>query len=138
MTHDSKAIVAGFFAAAAAHDQQRIAAILDPGVVVVEAAALPYGGRHVGIDAFRALVRRVFRLWSDTQVEVRQLIGDGDVVVVLATLSARSKADGKAFSMPIAEVWQLRNGRVIEIQPFYFDTHALLGTVAAEPPATPN
>jgi hypothetical protein len=119
---DNKTIVAAFFTAAAANDQAAMAAILDPEVVVTEAESLPFGGRHVGFAAFQALVRRVFLLWRDTRVDVERLIGDGQYVVVLATMHARSKADDAALSMPIAEVWRLENGRVKEIRPFYFDT----------------
>ena len=119
---DNKTIVAAFFTAAAANDQAAMTAILDPDVVVTEAESLPFGGRHVGFAAFQALVRRVYLLWRDTRVDVERLIGDGEYVVVLATMHARSKADDAALSMPIAEVWRLENGRVKEIRPFYFDT----------------
>jgi uncharacterized protein len=119
---DNKTIVAAFFTAAAANDQAAMAAILDPDIVVTEAESLPFGGRHVGFAAFQALVRRVFLLWRDTRVDVERLIGDGEYVVVLATMHARSKADDAALSMPIAEVWRLEKGRVKEIRPFYFDT----------------
>ena len=130
---DNKAIVAAFFTAAAANDHAGMAAILDPEVVVTEAESLPFGGRHVGFAAFQALVRRVFLLWHDTRVEVERLIGDGEYVVVLATMHARSKADGAALCMPIAEVWRLENGRVKTIQPFYFDTGRFVGLLDGSP-----
>jgi hypothetical protein len=126
---DNKTIVAAFFTAAAANDQAAMAAILDPEVVVTEAESLPFGGRHVGFAAFQALVRRVYLLWRDTRVDVERLIGDGEYVVVLATMHARSKADGAALSMPIAEVWRLEHGRVKEIRPFYFDTRKFVGVL---------
>jgi hypothetical protein len=133
---DNKTIVAAFFAAAAANDEAGMAAILDPGIVVTEAESLPFGGRHVGLAAFQALVRRVFLLWHDTRVDVEQLIGDGEYVVVLATMHARSKADGAALCMPIVEVWRLEDGRVKEIRPFYFDTRKFVDLLEGAPPAT--
>lgn len=132
---DNKSIVAAFFSAAAANDQAAMAAILDPEVVVTEAESLPFGGRHVGLAAFQALVRRVFLLWRDTRVEVDRLIGDGEYVVVLATMHARSKADGAPLCMPIAEVWRLENGRVKEIRPFYFDTRKFVDVLEGSPSA---
>ena len=132
---DNKTIVAAFFTAAAANDQAAMAAILDPEVVVTEAESLPFGGRHVGFAAFQALVRRVFLLWRDTRVDVERLIGDGEYVVVLATMHARSKADGAALGMPIAEVWRLENGRVKEIRPFYFDTRKFVDLLDGSPSA---
>ena len=130
---NNKSIVADFFTAAAANDQGAMAAILDPEVIVTEADSLPFGGRHVGFAAFQALVRRVFLLWRDTRVEVEQLIGDGEYVVVLATMPARSKADGAVLCMPIAEVWRLEHGRVKEIRPFYFDTGKFVDLLQGSP-----
>jgi hypothetical protein len=129
MAPTGRQVVAEFFAAAARNDRAAMEALLDPGIVVTEAASLPYGGRHVGIEAFRALERRVFRSWRDTRVQVHELVGDGDCVVVLATLTGRSRNGDGGLDMPMAEVWRLAGGRVVAIQPFYFDTRKLLDTL---------
>jgi ketosteroid isomerase-like protein len=126
MALTGRQVVAEFFAASARNDRAAMEALLDPGVVVTEAESLPFGGRHVGIEAFRALERRVFRMWRDTRVQVHELIGDDDCVVVLATLTGYSGSGGGGLEMPIAEVWRLNGGRVVAIQPYYFDTHKLL------------
>lgn len=125
---DNRAIVEAFLAAARTGDEATLAALLAPDAVVVEAASLPYGGTHHGLEGFRALVRRVFLSWRDTRVEVGRVLADGDHVVVLATLHATPKAGGEPFGMPIAEIWRLEEGRVKEIRPFYFDTARLLDT----------
>ena len=135
---DNKAVVSAFLAAAAAGDRATMAALLAPDVTITEADSLPFGGTHVGLAGFEALVRRVFLLWRETRVEIERLIADGEHVVVLATMHARSKADGSALRMPIAEIWRLENGRVREIRPFYFDTqrfNEILGRAPAGGPA---
>lgn len=135
---DNKAIVSAFLAAAAAGDRASMAAILAPDAIITEADSLPFGGTHVGLAGFEALVRRVFLLWRETRVEIERLIAEGEHVVVLATMHARSKADGAALRMPIAEIWQLEDGRVREIRPFYFDTqrfNEILGASAGGPTA---
>jgi ketosteroid isomerase-like protein len=129
MALTGRQVVAEFFAAAARNDREAMNALLDPGIVVTEAESLPFGGRHVGIEAFRSLERRVFRCWRDTRVQVHELVGDGDCVVVLATMTGTARdGDGK-LEMPMAEVWRLAGGRVVAIQPFYFDTRKFLDTL---------
>lgn len=122
MDRDNRALVSEFFAAAAAGDRARMAQILAPDVVVIEADSLPFGGRHVGLEAFHALTRRVFLSWRETRVDVERLIAEGDHVVVLARMRARSKGNGRPLDMPVVEIWRLENGRVKEIRPFYLDT----------------
>ena len=129
---ENKAIVSAFLAAAATNDREAMAQLLDPQIRVIEAASLPFGGEHAGIEAFHALVRRVFRLWRETRVEVHEMLADGDRVVVLATMHGRSKLSEERLAMPIAEIWSLRKGKVIEIQPFYFDTRRFLDTLGPE------
>jgi ketosteroid isomerase-like protein len=126
---DNKAIVRAFLAAAAVNDRERMGQFLDPRIRVIEAASLPFGGEHVGIEAFHALTRRVFRLWRDTRVEVHEMLADGDRVVVLATMHGRSRDGVRTLEMPIAEIWRLESGKVSEIRPFYFDTRGFLDTL---------
>ena len=123
---DSRAIVERFLAAAAAHDHDTLQALAVPDLRVSEAASLPFGGEHVGLDAFRRLERQVFGLWAGTRLVVDHMIGDGEIVVVLARLQGRSRVDGSAFEMSVAEVWELHDGRICSIRPYYHDTHRLL------------
>jgi ketosteroid isomerase-like protein len=51
-------------------------------------------------------------------------MGEGDMVVVVSELAGKSKA-GIPFTMPMTEVFHLADGKVIEVRPYYFDTHKL-------------
>ncbi len=95
---------------------------MDPGARVVEAASLPYAGEYEGVDGFLRLVRRVFTTFADINVAIQDYIAEGEHVVVLATMSGKRKKDGESFEMPITEIWQVLDGRIMEIRPFYFDT----------------
>jgi ketosteroid isomerase-like protein len=123
--------VAAFLAAAARGDRGAMEAVLDPQVVVHEAESLPFGGRHVGIDAFIALQRRVFLLWRETRVEVHRMIAQDDSVVVMATMHATAKGSGEPLAMPIAEFWRVSEGRIVEVRPYYFDTRKFLDTLGS-------
>lgn len=130
----NRAIVERFLHAAREKDIAALQALAAPDIRVLEAASLPYGGEHVGLDAFLALTRRVFRQLGVTELRVERIIGEEDLVVVLATI--RGTPPGMApFEMPITEIWQVRGGRIREIRPFYLDTHLLLALVQPRPEA---
>ncbi len=134
MTDSNTSIVRAFLAAAAAGDKLAMARLAAPDLVVIEAESLPYAGRHVGLDAFLALVARVFGAWLDTRVAVERFIAEGDHVVVVAALHGRSRHDNAALEMPIAEIWRVEGGTIREIRPFYFDTHRMLGLMGQQDP----
>lgn len=116
-----------FFAAAGTDNSEQMLAILHPDIKIIEAESLPYGGTTEGRKNFKEFAKKVFTTWRNTEVTVEELIGDGNYVVVLATMSGESKSSGTRFSMPIAEIWKFDNdGKAIEIKPFYFDTSKLV------------
>lgn len=125
MSTSSKAIVRQFLEAAQAGDTATTEQLLHPDVRVIEADSLPFGGIVTGVDGFSRLVRQVFTTFAETAVTVQEYLADGDSVVVLATMTGKSKASGESFLMPIAEIWRLREGRIVEIQPFYHDTQKI-------------
>lgn len=125
MSNPNKDIVLAFLAASVRRDEEAMRDLLHPDVRVIEADSLPYGGVIKGAQGFLELIRRVFKTWENTEVSVQQVLGDGDRVVLLAEMTGRGKGNGKAFRMPIAEVWLLDNGKIKEVRPYYFDTKLL-------------
>jgi ketosteroid isomerase-like protein len=127
MQKSNKDRVREFLAAAADNDSETMLGILHPDLQIIEAESLPYGGTTEGRENFKEFSKRVFTSWNNTRVTSEAFIGDGNQVVVLASMSAESKSSGTRFTMPIAEVWTFdSDGRVIEIKPFYFDTKKLV------------
>lgn len=125
MSNSNKDIVLAFLDASVRGDEEAMRDLLHPDVRVVEADSLPYGGVSKGPDGFIELIGRVFKTWENTEVTVQQVLGDQDTVVLLAEMTGRGRANGRAFRMPIAEVWRLDNGKIKEVQPYYFDTKIL-------------
>lgn len=123
---DNKQTVRNFLAASQRGDRDTMATLLHVDFCVHEAASLPYAGEHRGLEGFLALVKRVFTSFRDTRVEIQQVIGEGGTVVVLANLSGFSRHSGEAFDMPVNEVWELVDGRIRRITPYYFDTARLV------------
>jgi len=125
MTDSNKDLVLRFLAAAQQGDMATAASLLHPQAQVIEADSLPFGGVVTGFEGFTRLVRQVFTTFANTAVTIDETIAEGDTVVVLATMRGESKASGEVFSMPIAEIWRVRDGLVTEIRPFYQDTQRI-------------
>ncbi len=125
MSNSNKDIVLAFLDASVRGDEEAMKELLHPDVRVIEADSLPYGGVSEGPEGFLDLIKRVFKTWDETNVSVQDVLADGDRVVLLAEMTGRSRATGRAFRMPIAEVWRLDGGKIKEVQPYYFDTKLL-------------
>jgi ketosteroid isomerase-like protein len=125
MSNSNKDIVLAFLDASVRGDKEAMRNLLHPDAQVIVADSLPYGGISEGPEGIIKLIRRVFKTWENTDVTVQQALDDGDHVVLLAEMTGRGRATGKAFQMPIAEIWLLDNGKIKEVRPFYFDTKLL-------------
>ena len=53
------------------------------------------------------------------------MVGSGDTVLGLFTFEADAKSTGRPIKMRFCEHWKFRNGKIILLEPFYFDTHAI-------------
>lgn len=122
---DNIQIVRDFLCASQSGNHLIMQRLLHPDAEVHEAASLPYAGTHRGLPGFLDLVKTVFTTFDDTRVEVETMLGEADIVVVLATLSGRSKHSGESFNMPVNEIWRVRHGQIHSITPYYFDTARL-------------
>ena len=56
------------------------------------------------------------------EYEVLDYLASGEVVVVYRQIGATGRKTGKHFWTPIMELWRVRNGKVVELWPFIFDT----------------
>lgn len=122
---DPKAIVRDFLAASERGDRAVMASLLHPDFAVHEAASLPYGGTHRGLEGYLQLVRTVFTAFRDTRVEVDAMLAENDVVIVLARLTGRSRHRNTPFVMRVNEVWRVDEGRIHSVTPYYYDTARL-------------
>jgi ketosteroid isomerase-like protein len=125
-----RTVVEQLYAAAGAGDWDNVAALLTDDFVIREAAGLPYAGTWHGKDALRQVYMLVMGAWQDPKVAIHALtVGDGHAVGLL-TLTVTAPGTGERHSFPIAEMFRIDNGRIAEIQPYYFDTAAVTKALA--------
>ncbi|AUX42405.1 uncharacterized protein SOCE26_038360 [Sorangium cellulosum] len=110
-------------------DFETILSFMDPDLVIQEAESLPYGGTYHGPEGFHRLIARVFESVRSLHVEVEGMLADGDQVIAMLRVKLGLKGSDREFETKVAEYWRLRDGKVIELRPFYWDTAALVSAL---------
>jgi uncharacterized protein len=122
VTEATRSVIAAAYKAAQSSDMAAIMDLLDPEVVLHEPASQPNGGVHRGLQNVLQALVHVFETFDMNQLTLKDIIVDGQRAVGLVNLVFRAREGGHT----VAEVWHVRNGRIVEIRPYYWDTVALL------------
>jgi ketosteroid isomerase-like protein len=140
LTERNRAMVQEMYAAVTERaDIQEFMAHVSDDVVVHEPPYLPYGGDYAGKEAFLALFGKVAAALDTRTITLESIIADGDKV--MAFVRACTKPTGEIARL--VEESTIRDGKVVDIRVYYFDTGCLLGvspssasvpTVSAERP----
>ena len=103
-----------------------IAATLDPECVLHQPTSLPYGGEWRGPAGFEAWMEAFGRQWAALEVSRPEFYPSGDVVVVRSHVHAKARATGQAIDWPLLQLFRIRDGKILELRPFHWDTAAML------------
>lgn len=125
-----------FYTAAMTNDRATVESLLHPDFTVFEADGLPYAGAHKGHKAWWKLFDGMASIWLDLKIENLDLIGEpnGELFGWYMRMSGRSAASAKAFSLTIFERWVVKDGKLMECRPHYWDTKMLSDINAAKKP----
>lgn len=108
-------------------DEAALRAMVHPDFVLEDPASLPFGGRYEGAEGYFRFWRALNEAITDLSFSVDGLFEAKETpeLVVAMTVGGRSTATGKTFSTQILERWSFRDGKLVGLKPFYFDTAAL-------------
>lgn len=109
-----------------------------PDFTVREAPGLPYRGTYVGrqgLDELLEDVTRFHEFVGELKMSFRG-VNEG-LVVGRFEGRARLKATGEEVDFLVTEWVTVRDGKVADVEPFYYDQKPLLDAAAAERAATP-
>jgi len=120
--NDAKTVVESFIHALTSQGPEAALAFLDPAVVVHEVTRLPYAGTYHGHDGFRMLVGKLMSFWESIESE-QQTVADGEFAVVIGKIRGRVRTSGEQLEVPVLERYHVKGGRIVELWPFYIDTH---------------
>lgn len=107
-------------------------AIFDPDVTFHEASCLPYGGVYQGIEATRRAHGNVSSHYSSMRSVMEAVLASRDIVILYQTITFEVAANGNTGSLPVAEVFRFRNGKVIEWRALYFDAGMVARALAGD------
>lgn len=111
--HSDVDVVRGIYEAVGDGDFDRIRASLDDAVEWIEPEGGTYGGTYHGPDeVMDELFAELGDEWDEFAVEPERFVVDGDTVVALVTHSGSHAETGERFEAPVADVWDLRDGKV--------------------------
>jgi ketosteroid isomerase-like protein len=140
-THDDAwAVMERFYAAEAAYiaaggfgeaDYGEIADCLDPEFVLHQAPGLPFTGTgewrgRAGMERF---LGRFSEVWESLEILEQERWGDGNTVVVRNRVRFRARATGRDVETDILQLIRVRDGRMLEVRPFYWDPKAVIDAV---------
>lgn len=101
-----------------------MATIIEEDAVYNQAEGLPYGGTYKGFNEWTKMFAKSAELF-DLQIEKEPVYfsdASKNEVIIYFTIKCKAKKSGKTLSMPISEHFDLKDGKITGIRPFYFDT----------------
>jgi hypothetical protein len=105
-------------------DFTTMAPIIEEGAIYNQAEGLPYGGKYVGFNEWTKMYAKSAEFF-DLEIEKEPVYFSDPTkneVIIYFTIKCKAKKSGKTLSMPISEHFDLKNGKITAIRPFYFDT----------------
>ena len=90
---------------------------------LIEPDSLPYGGRFVGATELNErFVPAFFGAWERAVSRPQAIFEGPDGVVIDILFDVKSRRTGEEGQLRLMERYVMRNGRIAEIWPYYFDT----------------
>jgi ketosteroid isomerase-like protein len=123
ITERNRKIFTDAIEAVAAGDFEAFWSIFDTDVVFHEAACLPYGGSHKGIEATIKAYGQIPKLYSKVRAVFEHVLASDDIVILYSMNTMTVRTNGNTFNLPVAELFRFRDGKVIEWRSHYFDSN---------------
>lgn len=115
---EAKKMLEAFYAAINRNDPPALLAFCDPDIVRVEPEGFPMSGTYRGHAELAAHIARARATWAEGACTPEGYIPAGDKMVVLLHVHVRLKDQTEWIDGQMADVFTLRNGKVIEMRSF--------------------
>ncbi len=107
-------------------DFAAIAATLDPECVIYQPSSLPYNGVWRGHGGFEEWMRLFTQIWASLEVTDPEQMPVGNVVISRSHVYAERRGSGEKLDWPLLQYFRFREGLIVELWPFYWDTATLI------------
>ncbi|WP_433835860.1 nuclear transport factor 2 family protein [Flavobacterium anhuiense] len=105
-------------------DFDALGTVIADGAVYSQASGLPYGGTYIGLGEWTKMFTKS-KEFFDLQIEKEPVYfsdASKNEVIIYFTINCKSKKSGKTMSVPISEHFDLKDGKITAVRPFYYDT----------------
>jgi ketosteroid isomerase-like protein len=120
--HRNREFIRAIYDAAAAGDVGPLFDAMGPDFACTEADSLPWGGTYTGLAENRALVEQLARYLDFSRLTMHHYLVDRELVIAYGSVVWRGADRTEHKTIPLAEVWELRDGRAVSLKPFFWDT----------------
>jgi hypothetical protein len=86
--------------------------------VELDASRFPDGAVYQGRAEYGAFFRRWFGSWDELSIQAERFIDAGDQVLVFLTIAGRGKSSGVTVKRDFADLWTVRDGKVVRLVGF--------------------
>jgi ketosteroid isomerase-like protein len=128
------ALVARLYAAFNAGDREAMLEFAHPELELVAAEQSPLAGTYRGTEGVLEFFRRLFEVWDEGELrrEPEELRMVGDRVLAVLRVHARFSATGIELDEHWADLWTVRDGKVMRVQVFTDPAEALRAAEASD------
>lgn len=97
-----------------------------------EAPAMPYAGRYVGKHAIPKLLGELVKTLHEPTIEVIDFALSETRVVVQLEITAKAASDGSPLTVPLCEILEIKDGKIITLTPYYYDQSVVINAAATD------
>jgi ketosteroid isomerase-like protein len=97
-----------------------------PDAVIESADGFPIAGRYEGLEGYRRWFEDSYGPYYDVRRHVDSVKTEGSTVVMLLTISGRSREDGLELEVRIGSTYEVEDGRIKRLNVYVGHERALL------------
>lgn len=121
MSAKTDAVIRQYIEEASSGNIPGIVELTHPDCVISEPASLPYGGEYTGKEAFQELFQDVLATWEVFDFEAKTVVTEGNTSLIIFDVHVEN-ASGESMETQVAEVYQIEDGLISNLNVFYTDT----------------
>ena len=107
-------------------------ATLADNVVLHQSPDLPWGGDYVGPERYQDWAKAMNTVFEQVDMREPQFFEQGDTVVIVDRLVTRVRATGEVVDLPMAQVVTVKEGKITEFRPFYWNVPAYVAAAGSK------
>lgn len=111
-------LIQQLYAAFFRQDLPTILALTSPDIEIEQSSDLPWGGTYHGHAGLQQFFNALRQHLENRALPIDHYLDAGDHVIAIGRTQGLVRATGKPFDVPLAHVWQLRDGKAIRFRPF--------------------